>query len=458
MTETEKILRRIREDAAPGEREILAEYIKEWMAGEKRRLMLVGQRYYENRGDILQRCHWIVGADGQLKEDRNLPAARIAHGFVRKLVDQKAQYLFGRPFTVKCEDRAFAQKLNRLFDPTLRSEIRALCKEAVNKGIAWMQVWPEGGTVHFKKIPSEELIPIWENGEHGKLQKMLHVFPMEVYSGKKKEVLLRVRCWDEEGVQDYWYKDGKLEEDGERQPHLLLDGKGLLLDRLPFIPFRYNEEELPLIQFIKPLVDDYDLLKSQDSDNLGETSGALMVLQNYDGTDLGEFRENLARYKAVKVSDGGGLDIKAQPVHTDAVLAHLKQDRKDLYETGRGVDTQTETLGNASGVTMKFLYADLDLDCAGIESAFAAGFAEMVRFIGLFYGLMGEGDFADVPAEIILNRDIIVNEGDSIDQCVSSAALLSKKTVLENHPWVVNVEEELERLCAEGGEADGRKE
>ena len=44
MTETEKILRRIREDAAPGEREILAEYIKEWMAGEKRRLMLVGQR------------------------------------------------------------------------------------------------------------------------------------------------------------------------------------------------------------------------------------------------------------------------------------------------------------------------------------------------------------------------------------------------------------------------------
>ena len=103
-------------------------------------------------------------------------------------------------------------------------------------------------------------------------------------------------------------------------------------------------------------------------------------------------------------------------------------------------------------------YADLDLDCAGIESAFAAGFAEMVRFIGLFYGLMGEGDFADVPAEIILNRDIIVNEGDSIDQCVSSAALLSKKTVLENHPWVVNVEEELERLCAEGGETDGRKE
>lgn len=450
MTETEKILRKIEEDAAPGEKEILAEYIREWLVGPKREQMLTGQRYYENRGDILDRCHWVVGADGQLKEDRGLPAARIAHGFVRKLVDQKAQYLFGRPFTIRCTDKRFAQKLNSLFDPMLRAEMRGLCKEAVNKGIAWLQVWPEDGKVRFKKIPSEELIPIWENGEHMRLQKMLHIFPVEMYSGRKKEVLTRVQCWDVDGVQEYWYKNGRLEEDGEKMPHLVLDGQGLLLDTLPFIPFRYNEEELPLIQFIKPLVDDYDRLKSQDSDNLGETSGALMVLHNYDGTDLGEFRENLARYKAVKVSDGGGLDIKEQPVHTEAVLAHLRQDRKDLYEIGRGVDTQRESLGNASGVAMKFLYADLDLDCAGIESAFAAGFAEMVSFIGLFYGLMGEGDFSGMTAEIILNRDIVINESDAIAECVSSAEVLSKRTVLENHPWVVNVEEEIERLKEDG--------
>jgi SPP1 family phage portal protein len=405
----------------------------------------------------VRRSRHIIGTDGQLKEDTSLPATRIAHGFVRKLVDQKAQYLFGRPFTIRCADRAFAERLNRLFDPSARSMMRGLCKEAVNKGIAWMQIWPENGEIRMQKIPSEELIPIWEDGGHHRLQKMLHVFPMEVYRKGGRQVWLRVRCWDEDGVQDYWYKDGRLEEDGEKMPHLTLDGQGLLLEQLPFVPFRYNEEELPLIQFIKPLVDDYDLLKSQDSDNLGETSGALMVLQNYDGTDLGEFRENLARYKAVKVSDGGGLDIKTQPVHTDAVLAHLKQDRKDLYEVGRGVDTQTETIGNASGVAMRFLYADLDLDCAGIESAFAAAFAEMVRMIGLYYRLMGVGDFVGLQADIILNRDIVVNESDAIDQCVSSEGILSKRTVLENHPWVVNVEEELERLEGESTEKPGEE-
>ena len=111
--------------------------------------------------------------------------------------------------------------------------------------------------------------------------------------------------------------------EGEKRAHFFLGGEGMLYERLPFIPFRYNDEELPLIRFIKPLIDDYDLLKSKDSDALGETSGALMVLHNYDGTDLGEFRENLSRYRAVKVSDGGGLEVIGEPVYTDKLLAHL---------------------------------------------------------------------------------------------------------------------------------------
>ncbi len=446
MTETQRILRLLAQQSPPSDEEILAGIVREFLAGDKRREMLTGQRYYENHGDILRRTHWHIGQDGRRVPDETEPASKIAHGFVRKLVDQKAQYLFGRPFTIRCENEAFSRLMARTFGQTMRAQMRALCKEAVNKGVGWLQVWPENGEIRFRKIPSEQLIPVWENGEPDRLQMVLRLIPVEQYSRGRMEKRLMVRCWDKDGVQDYFYHNGRMEPEGDKQPHLMLDGKGLLLDRLPFIPFRYNEEELPLIRFIKPLIDDYDLLKSEDSDNLGETSGALMVLTNYDGTDLGEFRENLARYRAVKVSDGGGLDIKAHPVHTDSMLAHLQQDRKDLYEIGRGVDTQNESFGTASGVAMKFLYADLDLDCAGIESAFAAGFEQMVYFVSLFAGLMGLGDFSGVSAEIILNRDIIISEGDAIDQCAASAALLSKRTMLENHPWVVSVEEELARL------------
>ena len=139
-------------------RRIYADFIRGFLRGKKRAQMLVGQRYYENRGISSGGRRW-AGADGKWVPDEGAQVSRIAHGFVRKLVDQKAQYLFGKPFTIKCEDGAFAGMLNKLFDPALRAAMRGLCKEAVNKGIAWLQVWPEDGEVHFKRIPSEEVVP-----------------------------------------------------------------------------------------------------------------------------------------------------------------------------------------------------------------------------------------------------------------------------------------------------------
>lgn len=452
MTETDKILRQIEEAArGPGEEEILAEYLREWLSSPARREMLTGARYYANDNDILRRERLSVGENGALAADPALPNRKVSHGFVRKLVDQKSQYLFGRPFTVSADDPAFAALLGELFDRQMRDRMKNLCKEAVNKGIAWLQLWPEEGQIFCKKLPSEEVIPIWADREHVRLDGLMRIWQADCYEGRQKRRALKLEYWDRERVRYYEYRGGKLipEPFLPERPHLTVDGQPMKLPELPFVPFKYNEEELPLIRFIKPLVDDYDLLKSEDSSNLTDTSGAIMVLQNYDGADLGEFRRNLSRYRAVKVSDNGGLEIRETPVHTEEVLRHLIQDRKDLYEIGRGVDTQSEKLGQASGVAMKFLYADLDLDCSGIESQFAAGFDRMIRLAAEMWKLMGRGDFTGRKAEIIVNRDIIISEGDAIDGCVQSAGILSRRTILENHPWVIDAAQEEQRLLEE---------
>lgn len=46
----------------------------------------------------------------------------------------------------------------------------------------------------------------------------------------------------------------------------------------------------------------------------------------------------------------------------------------------------------------------------------------------------------------ITNRDVLVNETESITNCIQSSTLLSLETVLAQHPWVTNVGEELKRL------------
>ena len=215
MTETQRILRLLAEQAPPSDREILADIVREFLSGEKRREMLTGQRYYENRGDILRRTHWQIGKDGRRIPDETQPASKIAHGFVRKLVDQKAQYLFGRPFTIRCENDAFSRLMARTFDQTMRARMRTLCKEAVNKGIGWLQVWPENGEICFKLIPSEQLIPVWENGDQDRLQMVLRLIPFSSTAGEG----WKNGCWSAAGIatgcrtisttMDGWNRMGK---------------------------------------------------------------------------------------------------------------------------------------------------------------------------------------------------------------------------------------------------------
>ena len=65
MTETERIVRRVEAYAPMPDEEIYADFIRGFLRGKKRAQMLVGQRYYENRGDILRREKMVLGADGK---------------------------------------------------------------------------------------------------------------------------------------------------------------------------------------------------------------------------------------------------------------------------------------------------------------------------------------------------------------------------------------------------------
>ncbi|MCR8983435.1 phage portal protein, partial [Brevibacillus laterosporus] len=84
-------------------------------------------------------------------------------------------------------------------------------------------------------------------------------------------------------------------------------------ERVPFICFKYNDEEIPLIKFIQSLIYDYDYRKSDNANNLEDMPNSIYVLRDYDGTNLGEFRHNLAAYRAVKVTGEGGVETISLP-------------------------------------------------------------------------------------------------------------------------------------------------
>lgn len=451
------------------DREIIFHEVKEWENSQLRDLMLTGQRYYENKHDILNRKRLVVGEGGGLEEVKNIANNKLVHGFVRKLVDQKVGYLLSLPFTIQTSKGEYLKLLNKYFTKNFYRMFQNLGKEAINKGKAWLHIYyDEQGNFRLKRIPSEEIIPLWEDAEHTELSAVIRTYRVEAWIGKKKETIHKVELWDLTGVYRYVVEGNELIPDveaGDYSPHLVLEkngeeAQGMNWQRVPFICFKYNNEELPLVNFVKSIVDDYDQQKSDNANNLEELpNGGIYVVRDYDGQDLGEFRRNLAVFRAVKVHGDGGLDTLKLDINTEAFKTHMEMQRKDLYELGRGVDTQSDRFGgDKSGIALRFLYADLDMDANIIETEFQAALEQLKWFIDQDIVLKTGQDYSGEDVDFIFNRDIIINESEVIENASKSVGQISDETIITNHPWVTDVQEELKRIEKQYGKKEDYQE
>lgn len=418
--------------------------LDEFMYSEKRQLMLIGQKYYENNNEINERKRLVIGEGGYLFEDKNLSNQKLSHPFIRKLIEQKTQYIFGRPFTIRTKNEEYTKLIYQIFDDNFRRDIKNVCKECINKGISYLQVYFYDNEIKFKKINSEELIPIWGDSDHTWLESIIRIYKEKIYKANGKvSYITKIKWYTLNGIENFIYENNKIkvDEDCPYEYHYTIDGVGYNFDRIPFVYFKYNEEEIPLIKYIKSLIDDYDLLTSEDSNTILDQPNSILVLTNYDGENLGEFRQNLSKYKAVKVTDGGGVDFKNVSINTEAINQHIQLIRRDIYELGRGVDTQNERVGKATGVALKFLYADLDLDCNNIETEFKSSFQYLMKFVDKFLEISTNKKFYDFGIEFVLNRRMIINESEAIVDCMNSVNVIDNQTIRLNHPWVNNTTE-----------------
>ncbi|MBU5440302.1 phage portal protein [Tissierella sp. MSJ-40] len=434
--------------------EIIQEEIKEWHSSTEKQLMLDGERYYKGDSDILKRKRTAIGEDGELEEVKNLANNKLVHNFVRKLVDQKTGYLLSKPLTVLTENEKYKEILDDFFNKSFMKLIKNLGKDAINKGIAWAQIYyNEEGELRLKRLPSEEIIPLWKDSEHTKLDAVIRIYEVIVYEGKNKKTVQKVEYWDTKQVLRYVNENGKLISDVEAPEDTghfsMVDDKGnkksFTWSKVPFIYFKYNDEEQPLIKFVKSLADDYDRNKSDNSNNLEDLPNSIYVIKNYDGTDLGDFRRNMSLYRAVKITDEGGVDTKSLDINVEAYKTHIEQTRRDIYEFGRGVDTQSDKFGDSpSGIALKFLYNDLDMDCNIIETEFQASLEYLLWFIDQHLINTGQVDFTNENVEFIFNRDTLINETDSINNCKASVGIISDETIASNHPWAAK--DELDKM------------
>jgi SPP1 family phage portal protein len=427
------------------EAHLLVNEIKEWKESKKRKSMIAGESYYLNETDIRDKKK----RDADWKSN-----IKLEHGFTKKLVDQKVGYLLSKEPTIATENKKYSDLLKHVFNRKMLKTLRNTGKEAINKGIAYLYVYfDEEGTLSFKKFPSEQILPFWKDSEHSELAAFLRIYQETIYMNGKKEIQEKVEYHHPNGISYFVFDGAKMILDvpagAEKNHHFLINNgesdTPVLWTRIPLIPFKYNEEEQPLIDSIKSLIDNYNTQASTNADLLADLPQFIYKLINYGGVDLKEFLDDLNRYRAVKLDTEGDLDKLQATPETDATEKELDRDRKSIYEFGRGVDTTDDNLGNASGVALRYRYSDLDMDCNILESEFQASIEHLLWFVNEYFAITNQGDFRNESVNFIFNRDIIINESEVITDCSNSVGILDDKTIRENHPWYnEEVEQRLE--------------
>ncbi len=445
------------------DKKLLEREIAAWLGSPERVMQIKGHLYYSGEQDILSRRRTAIGENGQLQLVENLPNNRVIDNQYAKLVNQKANYLLGQPFVLECENKQYLELLRQALDRRFMRTLKNAGKTALCGGIAWLYPYFDGeGKLAFRLFPAYEMLPFWQDSEHNTLSWAVRFYQVWDLSNGRRELQDKVEVYSLQGVQRYIWQGGSLKPDkasSECLSYVQSDVGAFNWQRLPLIALKYNESESPLLRRVKSLQDGINVMLSDFENNMQEDArNTILVIKNYDGTNLGEFRRNLAAYGAVKVRyDGetkGGVETLEVKVNAENYKVILELFKKALIENGMGFDAKDDRLsGNPNQMNIQSMYSDIDLDANDMETELQAAFADILWFVNVYLANTGQGDFFGEEVNIIFNRDMLMDESSIIANCRQSVGILSDETIIGQHPWVDDVQQELERLAKQQEQA-----
>lgn len=450
--------------SAMTEKQFFEMEIKNWKKSKARAEQITGEEYYQGRHDILKRKRTVIGKDGLLQEVENLPNNRLVDNQYGKMVDQKTNYLLGQPLALDTESDTYEVALRKVFNRNFHRLLQNIGEDSLNGGIGWLYLYyDEEGEFKFKRFEPFECIPFWKDAEHTLLDCLVRVYTVEVYEGQVLKKVEKVEIYKDSGIERYALGANSTLIDDVENPSsdymVDTEGKGYNWGKIPVIPFKYNNKEIPLIRKVKSLQDAINITLSDFENNMQEDSrNTILVIKNYDGQNLAEFRHNLATFGAVKVKtiDGaeGAVEALQVEVNAENYKSLLEILKKALIENAMGYDAKDDRLGGQPNqMNIQSMYSDVDLDANGMETEYQASFEELLWFVNAHLANTGQGDFSNENVTIIFNRDMMMDETNVVNNIRNSVGILSNETLVANHPWIDDVSGELERLKAEQQEA-----
>ena len=369
LTETDIINMKITAEAGLNNSAIIRDLINDDVSSQAKKVMEKGEKYYVGEHDIYEKdfqktyISETSEADGtetiEVFKNRNRSNHHNVNSFHTILVDQKAAYLVGREPTISvdgaeknAELKAYEDIVTNLADERFNEVLSDLVIGASNKGVDYIHFYYNANAeLKYCIVPANEVIPIYDTEYQTELVELVRYYNITVIKGKDKVLRKKVEWWTKNDVTYY------MEDDNGRylldrnyainpMPHWFeissLNGveshrEAHSWGRVPFVVLENNSRRTSDLQKVKGLIDAYDLISSQGTNDLLDLVTLYWSIQGYGGETAGTIARKLQVNRAVNITDSqGSIDAKQVDLPVTGRIEWLKMLRRDIFNFGMG--------------------------------------------------------------------------------------------------------------------------
>jgi len=428
-------------------------------SSEAKSEMRNGVNYYDGKHDILSRDFRVYHVKKTKRINENKANNRVPNTFHTELNDQKADYILAKEVAITSKNEDLDKEFSKgEFREKFEKTLHEMCVNCSNKGIEWLHFYiDENGKFDYTIIPAEQIIPDYDESSN-ELISILRYYLVDYINDKGElKQKTRVEVWDDKEITYFietekgdFIKDTSI--DPNPRPHWIekrvtkkevISVTNKSWNAVPFIPLPNNSKKFTDLKRIKALIDLYDLVISGFGNDVEDMSEIIIKVKNYQGTDNEEMAQMIRETRIIKVSGDGDAEALTITIPVEAKNTLLKMLKENIYIFGRGVDYSGISLNNPTNLTLKFMFARLDLKANALITNLKTFIKSFLYYYSVYLGK--ERLFDASYIEITFNKSIIINEQEVIQNVVASQGLLSEETLLANHPWVKDVQVELDR-------------
>lgn len=438
--------------------------IHDWEQSPGHKMQIIGKRYYIGDHDIRHpelpngKYRYTI-IDGKRYPIPGAVNNIVVDNIYAQMVQQKVNYLFSKPLLVEGDDLEAKKILRPYFGRTFLATIKKLATEFVNCGIAYLypHYTPEG-EFDLAVFSGTEVLPIWRDHAHKYLEGAIRVYTTQIPQEGGMAVQKYATVFLKDSTRTYELKEDKVFFVME-EPYVLIENplSHFSWGKIPLVPFKFNSEEIPLIQKCKTIQDSLNHIESTYLDVLEETGDTTLLAVSGGGVENPlELRKNITEHRLMYLQNVPGIeaDVKALQMETKKENYELitKMLRRALVENCNGFEMKDERIlgTHINEMNIKSMYVALDLDANNIETEFQFSIYQLLYFFNKHFEAHHQKTIEIENISIVTDRDMIINLESQVEMFCNLYGKVSLKTAVATLSQVSNVDEECERILEEG--------